>query len=246
MGESLNRAISSSIKGYIDDYNDIDEIIDRLLNTTADYFNCENDGRSLLNKVTKTLMEFYDFPKERKGELTYGEMLCIIDEQRKEPYTSSDGRVIREEASMMLAGYLINILLSAEKTNATIKLFMSATVKGYLDYLDKKGSHSEGSRKHLFRRLYARTNRYLYEPIDTLTTVKKFLNQMSKYQSQGWNPFNSITEYEEKMRFCYQDLIFFMLDCFKPAFPEVFDFSRITDKYENVQFEQEDIFMEAV
>lgn len=147
---------------------------------------------------------------------------------------------------MMLVGYLINILLSAEKTNATIKLFMSATVKGYLNYLEKKGSQSEDSRKHLYRRLYARTNRYLYEPIDTFTTVKQFLNQMSKYQSRGWNPFNSITEYEEKMRFCYQDLVFFMLDCFKPAFPEVFDFCKITDKYGNDQFEQEDILMEAV
>lgn len=243
MGESLERAIKTSLKGYIDDYDDIDEIMTRLLNVTADGFCFDEDKRKPLINMLYATMETFDISTERKGEVTYGEMICLIDEQKNDSCIASDGRELCEEIRRMLASNFKDMLLWAERSNTTVKLFLSVTVKGFLDYLAKRAGWSGGNA--LYRKLRSSSFNYLKKHIESDTTIRKFFEDVSKFQAKGWNPFYSIKEYEKNILNSFDDIVFLLIDCFEIGFPEVFDLNKIKEKYGIAPYNEECVLKEA-
>lgn len=243
MGKSLDKAISTSLKGYIEDYDDIDEIMTRLLNVTADEFNCDKERRYMLNDILEISMETFDISTRRKGEVTYGDLLCLINGQKNESCIASDGRELCKEILRMYATNLKTILLWSEMSNTTIKLFLSVTVKGYLDYLAKRAGWKSGN--NLYRKLRSKSIHYLNKHIESDTTIRQFFDSVSRFQSLPWSPIHSIKDYEANIIRSYDDIVYLMIECFELGFPEVFDLNKIKDKYGITPNEENCILKEA-
>ena len=77
MGTSLDALIRNSLRGYIDDPEEIDELFTKLLNKKVSQFSGSEKENTL--NLLRDLMDDFDMASDRNSELTYADMLCLTD-----------------------------------------------------------------------------------------------------------------------------------------------------------------------
>lgn len=226
---ALKNAVRNSMKGYIDDPNDIEEILSRLIKITVDELTPPKCKPSL--EVLKYLMIDYGSTNEQLKNVTYAEMLCLIDGVLHSPhYPETDDTERKKLCAFFLAQYCF-LLMASEKNNAVIQLFMSISVKGYFSYLAKKANDSKRVEINRFQ-LFRHSVRYnMNFTLTETTTIKALLEEFTRYQQKPWNPCSPIKSFEQGIMDSYHDLYIFLIEHFKETFPDFFDLDKIRKKY---------------
>ena len=127
---------------------------------------------------------------------------------------------------------LSETLRQAEKNNTTIRMFMSSTVKGYLEHLAIKAGYSKAGQKNLYRlyRIFLRDS--IDFKIEEKTTIRELLWGIDARVHKLYFPYEPLEEYGNFIKNCYTAFYMFFSEYHRKAYPEFFDFEKVKEKYE--------------
>ncbi len=229
MSTTIDEITKASQKGCITDIAAIGRIVTRLTSLPAAVFQSKST-EPLLGVVSDYLMDC-EMDKSRFLEVSYGEILGIIELiPSTKVYCEAFGEEYCRNMRLTLLAHIRNILMEYDKKNDTVHLFMSITVKGYLEYLSSKAGATntyEPFRHHVS----VNTNFSISED----TTVKDFILNMCSIQSQNWKPSTPTIDFTRNICRSYEVLYSFFIKYFKEAFPECFDLKRLKEKYKKTE-----------
>ncbi len=222
---TIDEITKKSEKDYITDNAVIDRIVMRLASLPIAEFKSPNT-EPLLDAVSDYLLDC-EMDESRYPEVSYGEMLGIIELiPSTRAYCVSFGEEYCRNMRLTLLAHVRNLLDEFDKTNDTVHLFMSTTVKGYFDYFASKASTDNIYTD--FRQNVLKDTEFL---ISADTTIKELLDKMYSIQSQKWVPVTPTKEFVQDIRRSFEVLYSFFITHFKSAFPEFFDFEGLKEKY---------------
>lgn len=204
MGTSLDTLIRNSLRGYIDDPEEIDKLFAKLLNKKVNQFIGSEKENTL--HLLQDMMDDFDMTSDRNTELTYADMLCLTD-----GILNSPGYPVLEVETRMdyyqTTLHLIRaLLMNSAKADPDVRLFMSVTVKGYFSYLARK-SGADDPYKIFARNVCWNMDLTLSED----TTIGSYLDKLERSQSRRWLPCNSIIQFEQDIRSGFDDLSFLLI-----------------------------------
>ena len=231
MKKTLEEATETSRKGYISDESDIGWIIQKMISVPMSHFPKKNT--EILIYYACHFMSDCGMDSNRVYEVTFGEMLAMIELMYCYEAYIYDEQYLREGLRCIQLAHMQKLLFEQYPKNNTVHLFMSVTVKGYLNYLAEKAGISVDKSYQNFRN---KVKDGLKADIDDETTVRSFIKTTSLIQSQNWAPIIPLEKYESDIRFCYKTLYYFFIKPFKQAFPEYFNLKKIKEKYAKENF----------
>lgn len=245
---TIEKAVSSSLKGYIDDPEDIDEIISRLLIIRfKDLMPKENSNSP---KVLGIMITDYGAAEEQLGNVSLAEMLCMINGVRNSPVYPEIEGIARPNLCALFMSHLANVLMSAGRTNTTVHLFMFITVSSYFNFLGTKVGVGRQRAKNLFQNFRSRVRRNMEFTMEPDTTIGKLLKELTRFQQRQWNPCRRIKSFEKSIMNSFDHLYELLIKHFQKAYPECFDLDELRRKYavtdkDDVSWDNDDEFKEV-
>lgn len=231
MGISLKKLLEASAKGCIDDNDKIADIFAELIGMKADAFQCSLKEHLLT--YNQILLEgYYVDVKKCRHEVTYGEILCMIDNIRCEKYIDEPSDEQLEIYAVEYASYIMNVLISASEKVNTVRLFANITVKGYLCHLADRMGYKKRGRTALYHKFRRKLKSITGFELDDTTRIDALFRELKRFQERAWLPEINLWDYGKDMRASYDILHEFMIGYFKKAYPECFDIDRIIKKYD--------------
>lgn len=223
---TIDEIIKATNKPCITDISAIERIVTRLAEQPMKLFKCKT-SEPLLGVVSDFLMDC-EMDKSRYLDMLFGEVLGIIELVPSiAVYCDSFGETNCRNMRLTLLAHIRNILLEFDSKNDTVHLFMSITVKGYLDYLAQKS----GSGNAFYDEFRDKVKRDMDFEISDNTTIRQFIEKACSVQSQNWTPAMPINKFKRNIRRSYEDLYRLFIVHFKQAFPEYFDIANLKRKY---------------
>ncbi|MBP1548641.1 MAG: hypothetical protein J6A05_01450 [Oscillospiraceae bacterium] len=200
MGTKLEKILEDSQKGYIDNKADVDEIIPRVANMKLCEIACQN--RETLLKDVKVLMEAHNMSTVNLQTVTYREVLCLLDaipnlEGLQYEMDIDERNGLRTE---YIAVFRCAVLTAGRRVGA-IKLFLSVTVKSYLEHFAEKVYKVTGVTE-LFPKLQQKMKEHADFVLTEKTTIQELLKTLEKVQCAAWIQSKPIAEYENQLRSC--------------------------------------------
>lgn len=237
MGRKLEQIVRSSYTGYIDNMTEVAKIATKFINLSLTEI---IDTVDMKTKETIEILagclltEEWDLSKESVESLKYADLLCLIDNTGIYPYEEEDRGQLLSYYSIdaelpkppfrYLGLYDIYFLLKkAEKTNHTIKLFLSINVNSLFAYL--KSISSEAVFFYVWDTLWERADALKID-IGADTSIRDILNQTEEIMGI-WSPWRPIRDYYHKILFVFEIYSSLLIDCFRYAYPERFQLENI-------------------
>lgn len=220
MGTSLDKLIRNSLRGYIDDPGEIDELFTKLLNKKVGEFSGSAKEGTL--KSAKDLMDDFQMASERCAELTYADILCLTNGILNRPDYPIIDKDTRIDIFQTMLHLVRALLMTSAKTDPEVRLFMSVTVSGYFRYLAKKSGAEDP-----YNAFMMRVDMNMDYSLSEDTTIGTYLEKLERFQSRRWLPFFSIIQFENDIRSGFDDLGFLLIKHVRKAFPEYFDIDKL-------------------
>ncbi len=222
-------AMYSSNKGFIDRYNDIEEILTRLLDTPI--MQLFDEGRDKVVHNMKDVMSELEWDNAKIAELTYGEMLGFTELISTGDVYLDESEQCRDDICLTVLAN-IRLAIMREKCNdTTLYLFTSISVSAYFDYLATRMGGKGNGIKNMYRVFRSRVRRNTDFTLVEEDTIGMLLDRMANFQSRVWYPCYSIEEFAKEIRESYYDLYYFFIQYVKEAFPHYFDLEKLKEKY---------------
>lgn len=240
MGKHFDEIMRISDKGYVDSFDDIEELINKVMNIKAVDLNVKDYCQP--NAFAAHLLKFNEnnLPYDNVQDIRICDMLNLT-------YDLEDyGDYIHERYAAVIA----ELLRSASKTSGDIKLFLSISVKAFADFMDKKSGTSKGS--ELYEEIAELAQSASKITVDEKMTIKALLNGIRPCMTR-WNPLLSVASFTDHAINCCAIMEKIFIGCMRVGYEEIFDFSRIEEilgivaddelEYENMSFDDlENIF----
>lgn len=227
MNEQVKSLMRSSLNGYIDDANEIEKIAKRLFEIKEGELDNEP-----MDSCLDTVMESMDLEKSELKNVPLKDILCLFDNIPKSDWLKDDSETYRECMRNTYFWHLSETLRQAERNNTTIRMFMSATVKGYLEHLAIKAGYSKAGQKNLYRlyRMFLRD--FIDFKIEEKTTIRELLRGIDARVHKLYFPYTPVEEYGNYIKNCYTAFYMFFSEYHRKAYPEFFDFEKVREKYD--------------
>ncbi len=227
MNEQIKSLMKSSLNGYIDDVNEIEKIAKRLFEIKEGEF-----GNEFMDTCLDTVMESLDLDKCELKNVPIKDILCLFDNIPKSDWLKEETESYKESMRDAYFRSLSETLRQAEKNNTTIRMFMSSTVKGYLEHLAIKAGYSKAGQKNLYRlyRIFLRD--FIDFKIEEKTTIRELLWGIDARVHKLYFPHEPLEEYGNFIKNCYTAFYMFFSEYHRKAYPEFFDFEKVKEKYE--------------
>ena len=235
MNESLNKLLSASLNGYIDDPNEAERIASDLLSLTTVEIDPHEESCILQNLgIYLEMLEQTEIDKE---SVTCGEFIGILDSFTNEPDADN-----KEERLLVIKRTLYNLLGALRDNsgkNDAIKLFKAVTVESLFEGMSRKAGKHGFEVFDLYRKL-----RYLCDVgadynLNNKTTVSDFFDIAVRQLNKRWDILSPIEEYKKMILTVYEAIYCFFVENIKIGFPEYFN------KIEFVEHKEDDEIDEA-
>ena len=224
MGTSLDKLIRNSLRGYIDDPGEIDELFTKLLNKKVGEFSGSAKEGTL--KSAKDFMDDFQMASERCAELTYADLLCLTDGILTRPDYPIIDKDTRVDIFQTMLHLIRSLLMTSAKTDPEVRLFMSVTVSGYFRYLAKKSGAEDP-----YNAFMMRVDMNMDYSLSEDTTIGTYLEKLERFQSRRWLPCRPIIQFEKDIRNGFDDLGFLLIKHVRKAFPEYFDIDKLNLRF---------------
>lgn len=239
MGRKLDQIVYGSYTGYIDNMTEVAKIVTKFVDQPLSEMLDTVDMKTKETIETLAgclLTEDWDLSKESVGSLKYADLLCLIDNTRIYPsedkdsdqsvfYYSIDAELPKPPFRYLGLYDIYSLLQNAEKTNHTIKLFLSINVNSLFAYL--KSISSEAVFFNVWDTLWERADALKID-IGADTSIRDILNQTEEIMGI-WSPWRPIRDYYHKILFVFEIYSSLLIDCFRYAYPERFQLDNIID-----------------
>ena len=225
MATSLKEATYSSEMGYIDRVSDIGEIMEHLTAITLKELNdyCSFDYLETFDVV----LEVTDIPQSYLNSLSYTDMLCVTDSIRFNYETrvnDSDYAACR----LYYVEAIARALLRAARRCSWVKLFLSVSVRAYMEYLDVQAGSTDGAVRFAAFRIMVQ-NAIDVELNDSYT-IGCFLEKARSAMQEYWYPLKDIDEYVDRIYAAHEVVDALLVSGMKTAYPGQFSLERIKRK----------------
>lgn len=244
MTEGFRKNMEASLKGYIDNKEDIDRIITKLADMKAIEFRSARQKELL--KDMEVLMGDRDMDCLHHPQLTYREMICLLNEITDTPSLIRD-RLSYDERVRQRLRYVhdfVRVFMSAAHYSDTIKLFLSISVKGYLEHIAEKAHMKKEESEQLYTELDKVGRAYLSLELTESTTVRQFINSCMSVQNNCWSIDRPIEEYETETRTAHVSMYRFLVRNFMEAYHT--DIRSMELRYRMTEYKTEVKELEAV
>lgn len=236
MKQSLEKAIESSRKGYIDGYDEIDRIFTGLLEMPMEQFGGVSYNEAI-HRIDAMLKCWEITPNEMiRSALTAGDFFGFIQELKDDPIIYTP-----EETEICLRCYYSYLACLEEQLryseNNTVKLFMSCSAKSFFMYTWEKPG-CVGGEIH-FQRFKERVEETMSFSIDGRITIREYLKRLFEFQGKRWRPNQFISEFEKKIRDSYDEFAYFIFDGTEQIYPDMFDVEVLMEKYKHSILEKD-------
>ncbi|MBE6902421.1 MAG: hypothetical protein E7478_08085 [Ruminococcaceae bacterium] len=231
MAIGLKEATYCSEKGYIDRAEDIREIMEHLTRLTLRELNDHCNYNCL--ECFDVGMQMLDIPTSYLNDLSYIEMLCVMDSIRFD-YWKYDSKGLtrmansREQSDAVCRLFYVytiaKALSLASRTCTWVKLFFAVSVKAYVEFITSQAGCSDGFLE--YKSLCTIADKVNIEVTDTLT-VGAFIGKALDAMNISWNAMQDIDEYAKQMYTAYEMVDSLLLHRIQPAYPKQFDLAQI-------------------
>lgn len=248
MGSKLNQLVRSSYTGNIDNWAEVDKIVTKFVNSSlAEILDTVNTGvKKMIETLAGCLLtEEWGLSNEHAESMKYTELLCLIDNTKIDPtkeqddewpvYECMDVKLPRPSFRYLGVSDVYFLLKAAEKTNNSIKLFLSINVNTFIAYLESVSHSSKLVR--VWGRLRQRAEA-LKIKIGPDTSIGGILDQAEKSRG-NWTPWTRIGDYYNKTLFIFDVYSSLLIDCFRCAYPEKFGLQNIIDQYRQEEMDDQ-------
>ena len=142
-------------KGYIDEREMVKAVIDEFVNMPiGEIFNCVSEDRSFSFGM---LQDLYEIDERSFENLTFLELLCLINNLHREEYSFLSKKGVQYSASelkMFFADMLRALLIEAQAQNPLIRLVLGLNITAMFGYLISRCDDRMAN--SVYRRIFSR------------------------------------------------------------------------------------------
>lgn len=222
MSRYLDELMRFSDRGYVERYDDIEEAIDKVLNTRLEEmhrpgcYDSDVIARRLFlcNNVPSAAYDMRFLTMERLGGLKVSELIALAEHHYK--YDEKRGY-----GSVNLSSEVFELLFHSAKRCFNVQFFMSLSVKALADYADKKTGGTKGSEMYsCIRKMAGET---LSLTIDDTFTLQRLFSEV-RSAARYYSVSIGLDFFRDRVR-CGRNILKKVLtDMIKLVRPEIFDF----------------------
>lgn len=231
MAMSLAEATYCSEKGYIDRTEDIREIMEHLSTLTLKelYDHCKFECLEGFD----TGMAMLDIPTNYLDNLSYIEMLCVMDSIRFEYWKCDAGGLSRKANTgertdavcrLFYVYTIAEALARASRSCTWVKLFLSVSVKAYIEYITEQAGCTDG---FVTFKALGKTADKVGIKLSCTLTMGEFIRRSLSAMNKSWNGMEDIEEYTERIYTAYEMVDNLLLFRIQPAYPKQFSLEQI-------------------
>jgi len=219
---TIEEATYCSEKGYIDRADDIGEIMEHL--TVLPLKELTSSCSSSYSGIFDIGLDMFDIPKNYGNVITYAEMLCVID-SIKFDYWTGTGSDMDAASRMCYVQTMGEALLKASRVSPWVKLYLSTSVKAYLDFIEAQAGTYDGGRR--FAELKNMAYNAFEFKLTGSTTIEDLIRASVKAIMRRWNPLGDIDEYKSKIYAAHEVLDVMLMSSIKTSQRTKFSLAQI-------------------
>lgn len=222
MSTTLDKILMLSHKGYIDEPKTVRKTVQTLMNLTVKELQKSVNFNFL--DFYEVLMEAHNIQPEQLYRMRYTELACLIDECYGLDYFED----YKYTFNLFSCRMLYTILQSASQSDIRIKRFLSLSVESFYEYLEGIRNNRFVATEYLRFKEYL-SGHYGYQ-IEDSTTIADVLvmsnNKITQYRTEG-------NEYNKQGCDAHRVMTALLIDSFKLAYKEQFDYRDVLSKNRN-------------
>lgn len=232
MKQPLEKAISSSRKGCIDDHDEIDKIFTKLIEMPMVQLGGAK-YKYVLDQIT-SLLTCWEMPSDDTviSSITVGEFFGLVKELKDDPTVYLPAEI--EISRRCYYAFLFGIEQQLQQSeNCTVRLFRYFSINAFLHYAAQKTGCSK-SKTNSFYRVFRRDVKHTMGlSIEDDTTIQEYMKKLFMFQRKSWMPNQPISDFEKEIRESYDEFSYLVFESAKLTFPEMFDTETIIRKYKD-------------
>ena len=210
--------IMMSDKGYIDSFDDIEKLTEKVMNMSA---------RDLMvrggydpNTIVDDLLIFNALPEDCSYNVRICDMLNMTNELIHCEYPNDRACAAR------YAVITAEMLNKASYASADIKLFLSISVKALADFMDKKAGKNKPKCRKKYRRIIGMAKKNALLEVTEKTTIKALTDGIRPYMTK-WDPRMYTKAFINYAENCCEIIRKIFIDFMREGYKDMFDFSKL-------------------
>lgn len=223
MGKYLDEIMMTSDKGYIDGFDDIEKLTERVMNIDARTLTVK--GGYNPNIIIDDLISLNDLP----GLFQYTVRICdMLNMAHALSYAGSEGHFYHD--CKRYAVITAEILNKAAYASADIKLFLSISVKAFADFMDKKSGKTNRICSTMYRDIVDMAKENALLDVNEKTTIKAIIDGVRPYMTI-WNPRMCANTFINYALNCCEIIEKIFVDFIRVGYEDMFDFIKLRENF---------------
>ncbi len=221
MGIRLEEAMHNSNKGYIDRADDIREIMEHI--TALTLKELRNHSRNSHLQLFEVWLEEKNIPTSYLNDLRYTEMLGLVD-SIKIDYIFG----MNEEDARCRLQYISTIIDTLQKASVScgwVRLFLSVSVKAYMDFLAERADDEQSYER--YNNLHEMVKNTLRQRLKEATTIGELIKRADAQLKKPLDPLQFIGDYAEQIYYTYEIIDTLLVTSMRKAYPTQFSIEQI-------------------
>lgn len=231
----LKTIIEQANKGYIDDPNEVDEVmrdllimpLKRILDVDVDDYMVNFYGpireSDVIGYIDNRMI--YDMP--------FMDLLVVLNHIPKDRWTEIDDDTDGEGFKKRCLGILIIMMKNYRKYIPEFHRFMSITIGSFFEYVDRHQKNlNPRFKRDRYDILSFNCHRYLDKEISKDQTISVLFDLYFKMINKAWQPWISWESYSDKILKSYQIMDSLLLKHIRDANPKEMSLAYVEQKYE--------------
>ncbi len=238
MRKYLDEIMMMSDKGYIDSFDDIEKLTERVMNIDARTLTVK--GGCKPDRIIYELIRLNKLPDLASYTVRICDMLNMAHVQA---YAGSTG--YSDHVCAKYAAITAELLNKAAHTSADIKLFLSISVKAFADFMDEKSGKKDRQCKRMYEEITVMAKESAQLDVDEKTTVKALIDGVRPYMTV-WYPRMCTDIFIYHAQQCCEIIEKIFVDFIYTGYKDMFDFNKLrenfTERQREAQLEIEKLF----
>lgn len=224
MGKHLDEIMMMSDKGYIDSFDDIEKLTERVMNIDARTLTIK--GGYDLNIIADDLISFNELP----DTFRYPVRICDIFNMAYAQECSDRAKLLFEYICERYTVLTAELLNRASYSYSDIKLFLSISVKAFADFMDKRSGKKDCKCKKMYKKIIETAKESAHLEVNEKTTIMAIIDGVRPYITQ-WNPGMRIDIFVFHAENCCRIIKQIFVDFILAGYEDMFDFIKLRENF---------------